>query len=54
VIVFDRGGAFGQATYTLQPGTYRFAMTDKGLDLRTVTPQVATDQVAADSVADSK
>jgi hypothetical protein len=46
VIVFDRGGAFGQATYTLQPGTYRFAMTDKGLDLRTVTPQVATDQVA--------
>jgi hypothetical protein len=46
VIVFDRGGAFGQATYTLQPGTYRFAMTDKGLDLHTVTPQVATDQVA--------
>ena len=46
VIVFDRGGAFGQATYTLQPGTYRFAITDKGMDLRTVTPQVATDQVA--------
>jgi hypothetical protein len=34
----------------LQPGTYRFAMTDKGLDLRTVTPQVAADQVAAGSV----
>jgi hypothetical protein len=50
VITFDRGGAFGQATYTLQPGTYRFAMTDKGLDLRTVTPQVAADQVAAGSV----
>jgi hypothetical protein len=54
VIAFDRGGVFGQATYTLQPGTYRFAMTDKGLDLRSVTPQVATDQVAADNVADSK
>jgi hypothetical protein len=51
VIVFDRGGTFGQASYTLQPGTYRFDMTDKGLDLRTVTPQVATDQVATDQVA---
>jgi hypothetical protein len=27
VIVFDRGGSFGQATYTLQPGTYRFVKT---------------------------
>jgi len=53
-IVFDRGGAFGQASYTLQPGNYRFTMTDKGLDLRTVTPQVATDQVAADTVVNPK
>jgi hypothetical protein len=41
VIVFDRGGSFGQAQYTLQPGTYRFVSTDRGWDLRTVTEQVA-------------
>ena len=41
LIVFDRGGSFGQAQYTLQPGTYRFVATDRGWDLRTVTEQVA-------------
>lgn len=41
VIVFDRGGSFGQLTYTLQPGTYRFSMTSTGWDLRSVTEQVA-------------
>jgi hypothetical protein len=38
LIVFDRGGAFGQAQYTLSPGTaYRFTATNQGWDLRTVT-----------------
>ena len=37
LIVFDRGGSFGQAQYTLQPGSaYRFAATEQGWDLRTV------------------
>jgi hypothetical protein len=40
-IVFDRGGSFGQAQYTLQPGTYRFIATDRGWDLRNVTEQVS-------------
>ena len=38
-VVFDRGGSFGQAQYTLQPGTYRFTATDRGWDLRSVTGQ---------------
>jgi hypothetical protein len=46
VITFERGTSFGQATYTLQPGTYRFVMTNTGWDLRT-----ATDQLAANSAA---
>jgi hypothetical protein len=33
VITFDRGGNFGQAQYTLQPGTYRFAASDHGWEL---------------------
>ena len=43
LITFDRGGSFGQAQYTLQPGTYRFIATDRGLDLRTVTQMAAAD-----------
>jgi hypothetical protein len=46
VIAFERGASFGQATYTLQPGTYRFVMTNTGWDLR-----AATDQLAANSAA---
>jgi hypothetical protein len=30
VITFDRGGDFGIAQYTLSPGIYTFALTDKG------------------------
>ena len=38
VIVFDRGGSFGEARYTLEPGAaYRFTATEQGWDLRTVT-----------------
>jgi hypothetical protein len=33
VITFDRGGNFGQAQYTLQPGTYRFAASAHGWEL---------------------
>ncbi len=43
VIAFDRGGSFGEARYTLEPGAYRFVATDHGWDLRTVTEEVATD-----------
>jgi hypothetical protein len=46
VITFQRGASSGQATYTLQPGTYRFVMTNTGWDLR-----AATDQLAANSAA---
>ena len=46
VITFERGASFGQAAYTLQPGTYRFVMTNTGWDLRT-----ATDQLAANGAA---
>jgi hypothetical protein len=41
LIVFDRGGDYGQARYTLQPGTYRFIATSQGWDLRTVTEQAS-------------
>jgi len=33
VVVFDRGGSFGQAKYTLSEGTYKFTLTEKGWDL---------------------
>jgi hypothetical protein len=46
VITFERGASLGRAAYTLQPGTYRFVMTNTGWDLRT-----ATDQLAANSAA---
>lgn len=45
VIAFNRGGSFGEARYTLEPGTYRFVVTDHGLDLHSVT----NEQVAADT-----
>jgi hypothetical protein len=43
VITFDRGGSFGEARYTLAPGTYRFVNTDHGWELNTVTSAVAGD-----------
>jgi hypothetical protein len=43
VIAFDRGGSFGEARYTLAPGTYRFVNTDHGWDLNTVTSEIAGD-----------
>jgi hypothetical protein len=33
VISFDRGGQFGRAEYSLQPGLYTFAPTDRGWEL---------------------
>jgi hypothetical protein len=42
VIAFDRDGSFGEAHYTLAPGTYRFVATDHGWDLHTVTEEVAS------------
>jgi hypothetical protein len=33
VVEFDRGGGFGPATYTLEPGTYHFTPTDLGWQL---------------------
>jgi hypothetical protein len=49
VITFERGASLGRAAYTLQPGTYRFVMTNTGWDLRT-----ATDQLAANSAASAE
>jgi len=46
VIAFDRGTSFGQASYTLQPGTYRFVMTNTGWDLRAVSEQMAANSAA--------
>lgn len=50
VIAFDRGSNFGQASYTLMPGTYRFVQTAQGLDLRTVPPQVTAASTAVANV----
>jgi hypothetical protein len=50
VIAFDRGGEFGQASYTLQPGTYGFVKTAQGIDLQTVTPQVTSNLSAIDKL----
>lgn len=48
VLTFDRGGSFGQASYTLQPGTYRFIATSTGWDLRTVTDPLVAGNPAGD------
>jgi hypothetical protein len=41
VIAFDRGGSFGEARYTLAPGTYRFVFTNQGWELNSVSAEVA-------------
>jgi hypothetical protein len=41
VITFNRGGAFGEMSYTLAPGTYEFVGTDHGWDLHSVSNEVA-------------
>ncbi len=51
VITFDRGASFGEARYTLAPGTYRFVNTDHGWDLKTVTYAVAGDNTASPETA---
>lgn len=33
IITFDRGGDFGTARYTLFPGSYEFALTEKGWEI---------------------
>ena len=38
VIVFDRGGNFGPAKYSLSPGAYQFVLTGKGWDLQRQRP----------------
>lgn len=43
-IAFDRGDSFGEARYTLQPGTaYKFVSTDHGWDLNSVAAVAGTD-----------
>ncbi len=43
-IAFDRGSSFGEARYTLQPGTaYKFVSTDHGWDLNSVAAVAGTD-----------
>jgi hypothetical protein len=41
VIAFDRGGSFGEARYTLAPGTYRFVSTNHGWELNSMSSEVA-------------
>lgn len=40
---FDRGGSFGRARYTLTPGTYAFAVTERGWDVSRRTDSLTTD-----------
>jgi hypothetical protein len=50
VIAFDRGGSFGEARYTLEPGTsYKFVSTDHGWDLHSVTSVASTDSTDTDT-----
>ncbi len=42
-IEFDRGGSFGTARYSLRPGTYAFAVTDRGWDVVRRTNPLTTD-----------
>jgi hypothetical protein len=43
-IAFDRGSSFGEARYTLQPGTaYKFVSTDHGWDLNSVAAVAGAD-----------
>ncbi len=43
-IAFDRGSSFGEARYTLQPGTaYKFVSTDHGWDLNSVAAVAGSD-----------
>jgi hypothetical protein len=50
VIAFDRGGSFGEARYTLEPGaSYKFVSTDHGWDLHSVTAMAGTDSAGSDT-----
>ncbi|MEZ6073365.1 MAG: hypothetical protein R3C10_24595 [Pirellulales bacterium] len=42
-IVFDRGGSFGEAHYTLSEGTYQFVVSDRGWDLEKKSYRVTID-----------
>jgi hypothetical protein len=43
IIEFDRGGSFGTARYSLTPGKYAFAVTERGWDVFRRTPVVAAE-----------
>jgi hypothetical protein len=43
VVVFDRGGSFGEARYALSKGTYKFTLTDEGWTLYKHTFDVSID-----------
>jgi hypothetical protein len=43
IIEFDRGGSFGTARYSLTPGKYAFAVTERGWDIFRRTPVVAAE-----------
>lgn len=46
IIRFDRGGDFGEALYLLKPGSYRFVLTDHGLDLEKASFEAVLDNTA--------
>jgi hypothetical protein len=54
VITFNRGGSFGDTSYTLAPGTYRFVATDHGWDLHTVTEESASETTVASTDTDTE
>jgi hypothetical protein len=43
VVTFDRGGDFGQASYTVKNGTFTFTPTEKGWDLVETSYEVTLD-----------
>ncbi len=50
VIAFNRGGDFGNAEYTLEPGEYTFGSSDRGWELsRATASEEPTDPAPAES-----
>ncbi|MEX0612509.1 MAG: hypothetical protein WD229_10350, partial [Pirellulales bacterium] len=45
-VEFDRGGSFGTARYSLTPGTYAFALTERGWDVFRRTDPLPSDAPA--------
>ena len=51
IIEFDRGGSFGTARYSLTPGKYAFAVTERGWDVFRRTAAAVAAEAAAPAPA---